>query len=855
MRYIFSLLLLSFSCLVPAQVFQDQQQLARFAHDSKLWFGVHSNLLPQANQLTAIIRLENHSPQALPAGQQNWHIYFHFIRHIPAFVSHGLAISHVQGDLHRISPTAEFSGLAPGQQLEILVASSPWLISYSDFMPRAFITSGTLAPEIFRNTDTESFRDFVLPLNQPEQLLRNSGEPDRTVKPDAASRFAHYQSLSDSNISSGSSNRIIPAPYYNNLTSQRFTLNNSWQLAFEPSAVDEGSYLQQQLHALYQLPLQTTDYQQVQKSQIRLQLQPGMETGPESYQLLLEPERILITGYDNAGLFYGVQSLLALLDNQQPHPTLPTGIIEDKPRAAWRGLHYDMARNFHGKDVTLRLIEQMGRYKLNKLHLHLTEDEGWRLEIPGLPELTELGAFRCFDLVEQQCLLTQLGTGPHRSGSGNGFYSVSDFIEILQFARQHHIEVIPEIDLPGHARAAIKAMELRYQRLMVQKKPAEASRYLLSDPEDTSQYLSVQNYTDNAVNVCRESTYHFIEKITDALQQMYQQAGLQLNILHIGGDEVAKGAWQGSLSCQQLFNNPDNQLSSVTDLKPYFVSRVAAITAQRGLAVAGWEDLLMNEQNIPFRRTDFANRTIIANAWDNIWEWGVADRAYRLANAGYQVILSSATHLYFDHPHEAHPDERGYYWATRFTGLDKVFGFRPDDLYANADTTRNGEPITDLVALTGKPLTKLTKPENILGIQGQVWSETVRTAEQLEQMLYPRLLALAERAWHRAAWENEPSTQSKQADWAAFSARAGQELQRLEAAGITVYLPPPGAVRHQQQLRINTLLPGLQPELSTDQGKSWQSYTPEMTLPENAFLLRSRTGKAVSRAVSIPANQ
>ncbi|MDZ7903052.1 MAG: family 20 glycosylhydrolase [Rheinheimera sp.] len=153
---------------------------------------------------------------------------------------------------------------------------------------------------------------------------------------------------------------------------------------------------------------------------------------------------------DNAGVFYGVQSLLNLIPaGQASNYRLPQLVASDAPRYGWRGMHYDMARNFHGKAVTLQLIEQMARYKLNKLHLHLTEDEGWRLEIPGLPELTDIGGTRCFDLTEQKCLLTQLGTGPHRTGSGNGYYSTADFIEILKFAAARHIEVIPEIDMPG----------------------------------------------------------------------------------------------------------------------------------------------------------------------------------------------------------------------------------------------------------------------------------------------------------------------------------------------------------------------------------------------------------------------
>ncbi len=540
------------------------------------------------------------------------------------------------------------------------------------------------------------------------------------------------------------------------------------------------------------------------------------------------------------------------MQQQDKRWQLPEGSITDQPRAHWRGMHYDMARNFHGKDVTLRLIDNMARYKLNKLHLHLTEDEGWRLEIPGLPELTSVGAYRCFDLTEQQCLLTQLGTGPSQQGSGNGYYSSADFIEILRYAAARHIEVIPEIDLPGHARAAIVAMNARYNRLLALGQSDAASAYLLAEPGDSSQYLSIQNYTDNAANVCLPSTYAFVDKVVYELQQMYRQAGQTLRIFHMGGDEVASGAWQGSPACQQLFAQPGNGVSGVADLKPYFVRQLAQLTARRGIALAGWEDGLMYDQLNTFERSQLENPRIITNAWDNIWEWGVADRAYRLANNGYQVILSPGTHLYFDHPHEAHPQERGYYWATRFTGTDKVFGFMPDNLYANADTTRDGSKITDLEQLLGRALPPLEQAGNLLGIQGQVWSETIRSAAQLEQMIYPRLLALAERAWHKAGWERNADSNARLADWQGFAGRVVQvELPRLASHGSQFYLPPPGARWQQHNLQVNTALPGLAVEYSIDNGNSWQLYTGQAPDKQHTILLRSSLGGLTSRIVEL----
>jgi hexosaminidase len=815
------------SPLLLAQNFTQQQQLQQFASSAKLEFAIESNFHDAGPK--GLIKLQNSSKVDLAAGPGNWQIYIHAIRKLRDVAPSGLHIEHVQGDLHRITATNAFKGLAAGQQIELPYLATSSMVSYTDFMPRAFIVAGSLQPEVLRNTDTEQLNQFVGPFAKPEQQLRFAKpKPDLYPIATASSRYQQNQLVNAGNVSAGAvQDRIIPTPNQAVYGRGRTEVNNNWQINFQGRLTTEATFLQQQLAAAGLTLKSQSGVNEQHQQKIVLLVDPEL-SGAERYQLAINADSILIRGSDNAGAFYGLQSLLSLVPAQlaQNGVSLPRVTVDDAPRYRWRGMHYDMARNFHGKEVTLRLIDQMARYKLNKLHLHLTEDEGWRLEIPGLPELTDIGAQRCFDLTEQRCLLTQLGTGPHLSGSGNGFYSTADFIEILKFAADRHIEIVPEIDMPGHARAAVKAMEARYKKLQAQGKLEEASRYLLSDPNDQSKYLTVQNYNDNSVNVCLESSYAFIDKVVYELQQMYRQAGIKLNTYHMGGDEVGVGSWERSPACQALFAKNLPALAGVADLKPYFVSRVAAMLHSRQLALAGWEDGLMYDKVNTFNRDQFANNQVIANVWDNIWEWGVGDRAYRLANAGYQVILSHGTHLYFDHPQEAHPEERGYYWATRYSDSARVFGYMPDQLYANADKTREGEVITDLEALVGRAMPTLEKPENIIGMQGQLWSETVRTAEQLEQMIYPRLLPLAERAWHQASWEAATAdVKRRDADWQHFArVMALRELPKLSKAGVSYYLPPPGAIVVNNELKANSALPGLTIEYSLDQGNNWMKY-------------------------------
>jgi hexosaminidase len=835
-----------------------QQQLANFADATEFRFGVLSNY--GDGGVRARITLNNQSTVALPKGESDWRIYFHSVRKVADTTVAGLKLVHVQGDLHQLSPTADFAGLASKASLEIAYSPSSSMVSYTDFMPRAFIHRPGLQAEIFANTDTEDTKQFVDAFERPEQLLRHN-EPDLFPIATAPSRYEANRAVNEIPLNSNEAAlRIIPKPQEMKVLRGSANLNATWQIRHAGRLMGEAKYLQTRLKEALGVELDTkADHVAASGKVIELHVNAGdankngVPQKAESYSLSITADKIIINGSDNAGAFYGVQSLLSLLPAEPAKSySLPLVSVSDSPRAHWRGMHYDMGRNFHGKAVTLRLIEQMARYKLNKLHLHLTEDEGWRIEIPGLPELTDIGAYRCFDLSEQTCLLTQLGTGPSKTGSGNGYYSTEDFIEILKYAAARHIEVIPEIDMPGHARAAVKAMDARYKKLLAAGKKAQAEQYLLSDPKDKSKYITVQNYTDNSINVCLPSTYAFVDKVMYELQQMYRKAGLKLETFHMGGDEVGAGSWTASPACEALFAT-ETGVAGVADLKPYFVSRVAALSSQRGLALAGWEDGLMYDPNNTFNRAQFDNKRVMANAWDNIWEWGVADRAYRLANAGYEVILSHATHLYFDHPYEAHPEERGYYWAARYTDTAKVFGYMPDNLYANADKTRAGANIDNLEALVGRELPGLEKPENILGIQGQVWTETIRTAEQVETMIYPRLIALAERAWHKAAWESDkPDLVQRQQEWAKFAQTlAIKELPRMIAAGVQLHLPPPGAVIQNGTLRANTAYPGLTIEYSLDAGESWKAYEKPVETTADMVLLRSRSGEMVSRSTGL----
>ena len=503
-----------------------------------------------------------------------------------------------------------------------------------------------------------------------------------------------------------------------------------------------------------------------------------------------------------------------------------------------------------------QLLDQMASFKLNRLHLHLTDDEGWRLEIAALPELTAIGAKRCYDPDERTCLLSFLGAGPGGTESSDGYYSAEDYRDILRHAQRLHIQLIPEIDMPGHAHAAIKAMEARYYHYQAIGDEARATEYLLTDFDDTTEYLSVQMFNDNAINVCMASTYAFVDAVVAELVALHEDIQ-PLQRFHFGGDEIA-GAWVDSPVCAAFIADNNAGVTSTADLPGYFLQRVAEITADYALDLGGWEDgLIAGGETYP--RNALANQQVYGNAWDNVWEWGVADRAYLLANSGYDVVYNHATHLYFDHPYEPDPEERGCYWAPRFTDTRKTFGYMPDNIYANADFTRAGAPITEQEVFDSAPVKYLERPYNVLGMQASLWSETVRSEQQLFGMLFPRLIAMAERAWHNASWEadaqlnRDANDAQRDTDYNHFANLLGQSiLPRLEQADITFRLPVPGAAIHGTQLLANSPFPGLMIEYSQDGGDHWQIYDPDQ--PPSVYgdvIVRTVSGDRTSRTTMV----
>ncbi|WP_145561301.1 beta-N-acetylhexosaminidase [Yersinia bercovieri] len=804
---------------------------------------------------------------------RDWAIYFHSIRQILMVDNDQFSITHLTGDLHKIEPTAKFAGFPANQAVEIPITGEYWQLFATDFMPRWYATSGDAKPKVLKSTDTEDINEYLTQFTG-DQWKRTKDDNNVLMTPE--SRFVKNEALKTL-TAANLRGQIIPTPMEVKIHPQ--DVNLSQGVALDLSALPKpAAEVVQQRFELLGLKLNATGFP------IKTSIQPAVFKGDlavsGAYELKIGDKGAQVIGFDPSGVFYGLQSILSLVptDGSQKIATLDA---KDAPRFEYRGLFLDVGRNFKTKEAVLRLLDQMAAYKLNKFHFHLSDDEGWRIEIPGLPELTDVGSKRCHDLTENSCLLPQLGSGPDSSNLGSGHFNRDDYIEILKYAQARQIDVIPEIDMPAHARAAVVSMEARYNNLMKQGKEKEANEFRLLDPTDDSNTTSVQFYERKSyLNPCLDSSKRFVDKVIGEMAQMHKEAGMPLTTWHFGGDEAknirlgagfqdkngpiepGKGIidksvedkpWAKSQVCQEMVKQ--GKVQDVEHLSSYFAIEVSKLVNAHGIEkMQAWQDGLKDAKDAK----EFATKRVGVNFWDTLF-WGGADSINDWANKGYEVVASNPDYVYFDMPYEVNPSERGYYWATRFNDEEKVFSFAPDNMPQNAETSvdRDGNHFS---AKSDKPW------PGVHGISGQSWNETVRTDEQMEYMIFPRALPLAERAWHRASWEQDyqagreyrggethlVDTKALDTDWQRFANIMGQrELAKLDKAGIAYRLPVPGARVVAGQLEANISLPGLIIQYSTDGGKQWQQYDAKVQPKVSGdVMIRSTSpdGKRHSRA-------
>ena len=684
--------------------------------------------------------------------------------------------------------------------------------------------------------------------------------------------------------------RLLPRPSSISVPGGAYTLAGNVAIGYAPGLASEAAYLKAALaDVVAGVPVATEGNG---AAAIMLSLDPhlavpGAATNAEGYSLSVGPGGVSIAGADAAGVFHGIQTLRQLIPLAAYHAAtnpaargvsieLEAVDILDAPLFRYRGMSLDVARHFQSKETVMKLLDLLAHYKLNAFHFHLSDDEGWRLEIPGLPELTSYGGVRGFDPAETSRLHSSNGsasglaagasdgitgkaatdieanggTAPRYQGFeeatlnfvgvGSGHYTTKDFEQILAYAAERHIDVIPEIDMPAHARAAVKAMEHRF-RTYAASDPVRAAEYRLVDPFDASVHVTPQGVRDNFVNPCLETTYAFLAKVVSELVARYAAVPTaRLVMIHGGGDELPPAPnvwWQGSPACKSA---PATAALTDVALRGLFLTRWAGILGGAGVPMAGWDDILTGAVKPP---------GFVALAWNNVWGAGREDEGYKLANAGTSVILAHATNLYMSQAANKDPDEPGSYWAN-YIDEKTTFEYRPFDIFVNAAEDRFGNPL-----LPSKWSRKVRPTDagkaNILGMEALIWSENVRSPKLLEYFSFPKVLGVAERAWNR----DMPEVEAMPAAWEHFVNTLGQAvLPTLDVyrvvdirselprePGVNYRIPLPGAKLVEGVLDMNVRFPGMAVEYSLDAGKRWQLFTGPTSAPPTVLLLRTKT--------------
>jgi hexosaminidase len=504
---------------------------------------------------------------------------------------------------------------------------------------------------------------------------------------------------------------IIPEPVSITRGTGEFVLTPGTMIWTDSATFKLGYQLAEYLEPATGIALPVTTPGTLTAKIIILHIDPSLSRlGPEGYRLVVESERIVIMAPESAGLFYGIQTLRQLFPPAifrdavvgTPRWSAPAVTIEDYPRFSWRGAHLDVCRHFMPKEFVKKYIDLLALHKMNRFHWHLTDDQGWRIEIKRYPRLTEIGAWR------RESMIGRFSSDPDRQTFDGvrhgGFYTQDDIREIVAYAEDRFVTIVPEIEMPGHAQAAIAA----YPWLGVK-----------GDSIDVLTAWGVSEYILNP----SDSAVTFMQDVLTEVMGLFPGA-----FMHVGGDEAIKNQWRASPQVQARIRRL--HLHNEEEMQSWFIRQMDRFLNQRGRRLIGWDEILEGG--------------LAENA--AVMSWRGISGGVAAARAGHDVVMSPTSNTYFD-----------YYQSRDLLNEPlAIGGFLPlDSVYAY------------------DPMPPDLQPEfrkHILGAQGQLWSEYLKTPKEVEYMAYPRTSALAEVVW-------SPPERKNYQD---FLARLGPHLERLQ---------------------------------------------------------------------------
>lgn len=647
-------------------------------------------------------------------------------------------------------------------------------------------------------------------------LWQNAIGIERLDIPSSVDRYNNYLS---STVNKSELDLIVPTPNTIELLGGELPLKSKYSINIDESLNLDSNLIVSLLDEVTEIDIKEND------SINDIYVNYVDDLNEESYILNINQDEILISASDRAGALYAIQSLKQIfLVSKLENTPIKNLIVNDSPRFSYRGMLLDISRNFYGPEKIKQIIDYLSFFKINHLDFRITDDEGWRLEIPGLEELTEVGSKRAYTKDEFENLIPMYGSGPDTDSSGSGYLSRVEFIDILKYANQRNITIIPQISFPSHARSAIISMNARYQKYMKLGNIVEAEKYLLIDPEDKSEYYSAQGFNDNIACICRESAYTFYDKVIDEVYLMYKDAGVKFQKFGVGADELPYGAWQKSPICDK-FMDEKSITGDYNALYEMMQRRVYNKLSSYDLTMTGWDDILLKltekNQSETKIKDFFKDDDILLYVWKNDWGQGRQDMIYKYANLGYKTIMSNSSAFYFDMVDDRDFDNIGLSWSG-YADYKDIWTVDVYDIFNDSYGVEKNNISQDYINSSEK--LNPENRENIIGIQSQIWSETIKSEDILDYMFMPNIIVFSQKAW-----SNDPKwmtisdqglrRKTLQKEWNNFANNIGQRLLPIVDNifdGLKYDLPKPGGVIINDSLFANSAFPGLHIKYTLD---------------------------------------
>ena len=527
--------------------------------------------------------------------------------------------------------------------------------------------------------------------------------------------------------------------------------------------------------------------------------------GKEGYSLSVTSKGIVIRANEPAGLFYGAQTLIQLFPKEIVGDNIshvkwaaPCAQIVDYPRFKWRGLMFDVARHFFTKHEVEEFIDNMVKYKFNLLHMHLTDDEGWRVEIKSLPRLTTVGAY---NVKKVGYFGTFSPPGPDEPRTYGGFYTQDDIREIVQYAKERFVNILPEIDVPGHSLAAIVAYPELSCTLGADQYHVRSGENFMTFGKD-----GIKAAIDNTLCPANEKVYDFLDKVLTEVAQLFP-----FGYIHMGGDECAKNFWEKSPEITALMQKEG--LKTQEEVQSYFEKRVEKIVESKGKKFLGWDEILEG---------GVAPDAIVMS-------WRGMKGGIEAAKMGHEVVMSPTTYAYLDYMNGDPIIEPHVYESLR---LSKAYEFDP------APDTVN---------------TKF-----IIGGQANLWTEQVYNVRHLEYMIWPRAFAISEAVW-------SPKSRRNFDDFFSRVEKHFDRFNVAQIKYAPSVYDPIFTARGGKDSTINvelaTEVKGLDIHYSFDNSfpdQFYPKYTEPLVIPKDAVMLKVityRGDKPTGRMISMPVDE